>query len=271
MLSTVVWCRTTTSNVPMPGSRSARKGPQLRNHVGGERPRLDTVEDELGVFDWSPVSDTGERVVRFDRRGHGASTGRPVSEDYEWAALAQDFLAVAEMVSPNAPVDGLGQSTGCGTMLWAACKAPYRFRRLVLVVPPTSGEDRSRQRDLYLTGAALIEQRGIEALRRAEAMLPQALILTAGGWPRLTAPAVSDELLPAVLRGAAASDLPDDEMLSALKQEALILAWEADENYPLASARRLAQLLPNARLEIAEAPDTIRHWGTRVAEFLTSP
>lgn len=229
------------------------------------------VEDELGITDWSPVAEHGERVVRFDRRGHGASSGGPSPADYEWPALAEDLLALVDEISPGAPVDGLGQSTGAGTLLWAASVAPHRFRRLVLVTPPASREDRSPQRDLYLAGAALLEQRGTEALLRAASLLPQAPILTAGGWPPLTTPDVPHELIPAVLRGAAASDLPDDLLLGALAHEALILAWEADENYPLASTRRLAQLLPNAHLEIADTPDTIRGWGARVAEFLTAP
>jgi 3-oxoadipate enol-lactonase len=228
-------------------------------------------EDALGIFDWSPVARAGERVVRFDRRGHGASTGRPVEEDYRWPVLADDFLAVVEDVSPARPVDGLGESTGCGTLLWAAAKAPTRFRRLVLVIPPAVREARSPQREFYLAGADLLEQRGIEAWRRAAAIFPQPPILAAGGWPRNAPSAVAEELLPAVFRGAAASDLPADEALAALTQESLILAWETDENHPVASARRLLDLVPNARLDVAETPEDIRGWGARIAEFLTSP
>jgi pimeloyl-ACP methyl ester carboxylesterase len=228
-------------------------------------------EDGVGIFDWSPVARAGERVVRFDRRGHGASTGRAVPEDYRWPALADDFVAVVDEVSPARPADGLGESTGCGTLLWAATKAPERFRRLVLVIPPAVREARSSQGDLYLAAAALVEQRGRAAWTRAASALAQPPILVEGGWRRDTVPAVSEQLLPSVLRGAASTDLPDDAALAALRQQALILAWTTDENHPVRSAERLAAVLPNAQVEVAETPEAIRGWGTRIAEFLTAP
>ena len=44
------------------------------------------------LYDWSPVIGSGRRLVRFDWRGHGESTGRAVPADYEWDNLADDLL-----------------------------------------------------------------------------------------------------------------------------------------------------------------------------------
>jgi 3-oxoadipate enol-lactonase len=224
-------------------------------------------EDEAGILDWSPVAHAGARVVRYDSRGHGASSGDDTADHYQWPFLAGDLLAVADAVSPDRPIDALGESTGCGTLLWAVLAAPQRFRRLALVIPPTRGEARAEQAELYIAAAEMIEVLGIGSWRRLIAAAVPAPILQAGGWARTTRIAVRDDLLPAVLRGAAASTFPDDDALSTIQQPALILAWDTDPSHPLETAEHLAQHLPNSTLEIATTPDAIRTWGTRAAAF----
>jgi pimeloyl-ACP methyl ester carboxylesterase len=225
-------------------------------------------EDEVGVLDWSPVAAAGTRLIRFDTRGHGASTGTDDEQLYRWPRLAEDFLAVADAARPDRPVDGLGSSTGCGVLLWAVVAAPQRFRRLVLVVPPTWGEARAAQAELYLAAAQMIELRGLESWQRVMTVAPPAPILQAGGWSRVSAMAVRDHLLPAVFRGAAASVLPDDDQLRSIDQPTLILAWDTDPSHPVETAEHLAERMPNSTLEIATVPDRIRGWGERVASFL---
>lgn len=225
-------------------------------------------EDEAGILDWSPVAQAGARLVRYDTRGHGASTGEAVPEHYRWPSLAEDLLAVADVVAPDRPVDAIGESTGCGTLLWAVLTAPHRFRRLVLVIPPTMGRARAEQAQLYIGAAEMIEVLGIESWRRLMSAAVPAPILEAGGWTRITRVAVRDDLLPAVLRGAAASTFPSDDALGAIAQPALILAWDTDPSHPVETAEHLAGLLPNSALEIATTPDAIRAWGARAAAFL---
>ena len=145
-------------------------------------------------------------------------------------------------------------------LLWAAVEAPQRFRRLVLVAPPTMGDARTGQAELFLAAASLVELRGIDAWNRAAAALPNIDILEAGGWARNLIPTIAPELLPLALRGEAASRLPDDS--------ALDLAWATDPSHPIESAERLHSLLPNSTLEIATSPADIRAWGARTAEFL---
>lgn len=260
-------------HVDRPGARIAYSadGPSDAEHVVVVTHALATSrewEDEAGILDWSPVARAGGRVVRYDSRGHGASTGEAAAEHYQWPVMAQDLLAVADAVSPHRPVDAISESTGCGTLLWAVLAAPERFRRLLLVIPPTRGAARAEQAELYRAAADMIELLGIDAWRRLVAAAVPAPILAAGGWTRTDLVAVKDDLLPSVLRGAAASAFPDDEALRGIRHPALILAWDTDASHPLETAQHLAQQLPGSTLEIATTPDAIRTWGDRAAAFL---
>ncbi|NHT17804.1 alpha/beta fold hydrolase [Cellulomonas sp. IC4_254] len=227
--------------------------------------------DDAGeVFDWSPLAER-HRVVRYDARGHGASTGSPDPASYAWPALADDLLALLDAVSPDAPVDAVGASMGTATILWAATRRPERFRRLVLTIPPTAWATRAAQADGYEQGALAVERLGLATWVRAGAAQPQIPVLAAGGFPRGDAgPAVPEALLPSALRGAALSDLPDAGALAALPHPALVLPWTTDPGHPVSTAERLAELLPAAVLEVADTPDAIRGWGRRAAGFLSA-
>ena len=225
-------------------------------------------EDEAGVFDWTPIAETGERVVRIDTRGHGDSSGGTTDEQYRWPGLAEDLIAVTGAVSPSLPVDGLGESTGCGVLIHAVLAAPERFRRLVLVVPPTMGEAREEQAELYRAAAELIDLRGPEAWQRLVTAATPPPILQQGGWTRPSWIPIRDELVPSVLRGAAGSAFPEDDALRTIRQPTLVVTWGTDPSHPVSSAEHLAELLPAATLEVASTPDEVRGWGRRAAEFL---
>ncbi|MDH2442921.1 alpha/beta fold hydrolase [Amnibacterium sp. CER49] len=227
-------------------------------------------EDEAGVLDWSGIAHRGTRLVRFDTRGHGESTGNPDPAQYEWPVLADDLLAVADAVSPQAPIDALGESTGCGTLLWAASRVPSRFRRLVLVIPPTRGPAREQQTQLYLAIADMVELRGMDAWRRMMNAAPLPPLLREGGWSKPRSSGVIEALLPSVLRGAAASVLPDEDALHAIRHPVLVLSWTTDPSHPVETGEYLAEQLPDAELEVASTPDAIRGWGARIADFLAA-
>ena len=69
----------------------------------------------------------GNRVIRYDARGHGASTGDDDPRSYTWSALALDLLALMDAESPSEAVHGVGQSMGTATLLHAALARPDRF------------------------------------------------------------------------------------------------------------------------------------------------
>ncbi|WP_405833474.1 alpha/beta fold hydrolase [Streptomyces sp. NBC_00105] len=54
------------------------------------------VEDRVGLFDWAPVLRAGRRLVRYDARAHGRSTGGPSPSEYTYPSLADDLLALLD-------------------------------------------------------------------------------------------------------------------------------------------------------------------------------
>jgi 3-oxoadipate enol-lactonase len=225
------------------------------------------AEARLDLVDWSPIAAAGRRHVRYDARAHGDSSGRPHPDDYLWPALAQDLLALAEAISPDRPVDGIGASLGTATLIWAALQAPARLRRLVLTIPPTAWQTRVAQGAVYRAAADLIEREGAGAWLAGLQKLATPPIF--GDLPSYSfTPDVAEPLLPSVLRGAARSDLPSPEELRALRQPTLILAWDTDPSHPVSTAETLAALLPHAELQVARTSAEVRGWGARAAAFL---
>jgi 3-oxoadipate enol-lactonase len=227
--------------------------------------------ERTGLLDWSAIPAAGRRLVRFDARGHGTSTtgGDAADPDqYTWAELARDLLELADNINgTRGPIDAIGASMGTGTLLHAAVQAPERFRRLVLAAAPTAWQTRAGQADMYEQTAALVEREG---LRVFESMLAQRPLPPV--FSHLTrypsGLAVSDALMPPVLRGAARSDLPPLAVLAKMTVPTLLLAWEGDPVHPVETAQQLAATLPSAQLHVARNPDELRQWGDIAVRFL---
>lgn len=223
-------------------------------------------EAALGLIDWAPLADH-RRLVRYDARGHGESTGRPVPEDYTWRYLAGDLVAVIDQVHGQQPVDWIGASMGCGTLLWAATAAPQRFHRLVLEIPPTTGPTRVAQAGWYRDSADLIERDGAATwIAGMRAVDPPPIFADLPGFG-ITVD-IAEPLLPSALRGAALSDLPATEQLARLSHPTLILSWDTDPVHPVSTAEYLAGTLPDARLHVSKTVDDIRTWPERIGAFL---
>ncbi|GAA5193820.1 alpha/beta hydrolase [Arthrobacter gyeryongensis] len=200
---------------------------------------------------------SGTRLLRYDARGHGRSTGREVPEEYQWQNLADDLLRLLDHWFPGERVHGVGPSMGTGTLLHAASREPDRFTGLTLMVPPTAWETRTAQAANYRSAAALIESVGVEAFLATTrgATPPPATI----GAPE-TRPDVDDTLLPSVFRGAALSDLPAPGVVARIDVPTTILAWVDDPGHPLSTAESLAALLPQATLTVARTPEDVETW-----------
>ncbi|MEV4560111.1 alpha/beta fold hydrolase [Kitasatospora sp. NPDC049285] len=223
-------------------------------------------ERRADLFDWSALTRT-HRLVEYDARGHGESTGRPVEADYAYPALATDLLALCDHLSPDRPVAALGSSMGAATVLWAALARPERFSRLVLATPAVAWQARAARRDGLRAAATLIERRGKAALSAAARLAgPPAVLAEVPSFP--TEFDVPDTLMPAILRAAAGADLPEPAALRGLVHPTLLLAWETDPVHPVATAEALAELLPAAELHVARDLAEVRAWGERAADFL---
>src|SRR6185437_6083317 len=162
--------------------------------------------------DWSPIVASGRRLIRYDARGHGESTGRPVFTDYIWSHLAGDLLAVLDRVAGPDPVDAMGASMGCGTLLYAALERPERFGRLVLLIPPTAWDTRVQLAEANRAIADVVESRGLEFFLEVTKDVPPPPVHAESPTP-LPPPSICERLYPHIMRGSAASDLPDPEIL----------------------------------------------------------
>lgn len=200
---------------------------------------------------------SGTRLLRYDARGHGRSTGRDVPEDYRWDVLADDLLLLLDEYFPGEKVHGVGPSMGCCTLLIAAVKDPSRFDGLTLLVPPTIWETRQAKAADYRRAADLVETGGFDAFVVAGRAIkrPPATI----GTPE-TVPDVAAALLPALFRGAALSDLPPREQIAAIHTPATILTWIDDPAHPVSSAQALRDVLHDATLSIARTPEQMQRW-----------
>ncbi|MFI9554680.1 alpha/beta fold hydrolase [Nonomuraea endophytica] len=244
---------------------SGREGGPIAVHAHGAMSSR-AGEERHGLFVWEPVAEVA-RVVRYDARGHGKSTGRAVPDDYVFTNLADDLLAVIDHVGAG-PVTGMGASMGTGTVLHAALKRPEAFERLVLIIPPTAWETRKAVAAFYREAAEALETKGPKGFAELMAGDEPPAIFAQG--PAYPLPDVSWDLLPSVMRGLAASDLPAPAELPALTHPALILAWETDDGHPLSTAEALADLLPAATLHVSATVADIRTWSARISAFLTA-
>ncbi|TQF73879.1 alpha/beta hydrolase [Rhodococcus spelaei] len=200
---------------------------------------------------------SGTRLLRYDARGHGRSTGRAVPEDYRWTVLADDLLRLLDHWFPGERVHGVGPSMGTGTLLHAAVRDPGRFSGLTLLVPATAWGTRAAKADVYRHNAAMIEERGLDAFLAADLAVPRPPATV--GTPE-TGPDVDERLLPSLFRGAALSDLPDPDDVAKIDVPTTILAWTDDPGHPVSTAESLVNLLPRATLEVAHTPADLARW-----------
>lgn len=200
---------------------------------------------------------SGTRLLRYDARGHGESTGRPEPADYRWTDLADDLLRLLDHWFPGERVHGVGPSMGTGTLLHAAVREPDRFAGLTLLVPATAWDTRIAKAEEYRVSADAIEREGLAPFVSAGADAPRP---PASADAPPTLPAVTEALLPSVLRGAALSDLPSLATIAGIDVPTTILAWTDDPAHPLSTARALADTMPNATLTVARTPADLATW-----------
>ena len=253
------------------------RGAQLAYSVHGSGPLVlrahglsssRAAEARVPLFDFSAVEASGFRVAAYDARGHGESEGGSLPSDYAWSALADDMLALGAALSPDQPFTGIGLSMGTATLLYAALRAPERFNALVLTAAPTAWETRAERAQIHEERARFLEEHSYaDVIALYEDGVPAPIFEPLDAAPSM--PDVDLRLLPAVLRGAGMSDLPDREELRSLRMPVLILAWATDEAHPVSTAEQLAQLIPGSILHVSETLDDIRTWGARTAEFLS--
>jgi 3-oxoadipate enol-lactonase len=223
-------------------------------------------EDRFLVMDWARLA-RRYRLIRWDARGHGLSSGAPEPDDYRWDNLGRDLLALADSLGIDQFVAG-GASMGAATALHAAIQAPRRVMALVLMLAPTAYETRDEQADLYRAAAVLVERLGMDAYLQQLSNLPAPGILADFADRFSPVPQVSEQLLPSVLRGAASSDLPPQNMVRTVTVPTLLLPWISDDGHPLSTSERLLELLPRVQIHVAHNLRDVATWTDRIDTFL---
>lgn len=200
---------------------------------------------------------SGTRLLRYDARGHGHSTGRQSAGDYTWDTLATDLLAILEAHFPGEQVHGVAPSMGAATLLTAAVRRPELFSGFTLMLPPTAWETRAAKSADYLARADFLTTHGMTAFLNAEQLNapPPATV----GTPD-TVPDIPGHLLPWAYRGAARSDLPARGDIAGITVPTTILCWVDDPGHPVSTAVELTRLLPDAQLRIATTPAEVARW-----------
>ncbi len=222
----------------------------------------------MGVFDIDAVA-AGRRLLTYDQRGHGHSTGRSVTAAHTFDGAADDLLAVLDAAGVDRPVDFVGSSLGAAAVLVAALRAPERFRRLALVIPPAAWEHADPDaRRWYLDAADEIDTHGGGAWRRHWAATTPDPRPRADRDLPLT-PDIADESMSIALRAVGESDLPDPARIAALPHPTLILTWAGDPLHPVATAERLHALLTGSALHVARTPAEVATWTGQVTDFFT--
>jgi 3-oxoadipate enol-lactonase len=229
-------------------------------------------EEALGLIDWPAVRRLAE-VIRYDARGHGASTSTAEPTGYHWRELALDQLALADGLGIASYIAG-GVSMGCATALHAAVLAPDRVQALVLVIPPTAWASRAAQGAGYEMMATLIEAGQFDAILAGARMQPVPdPMIDSPTWHaqfEATLRGADPVRMARVFRGAAVADLPSPEAIAALRMPTTIMAWTGDPGHPVSTADRLMELLPHATLTVAHTAEDLAGWTGIVTEFLGS-
>lgn len=221
-------------------------------------------EDRFPLVDHARLA-SDRRVIRYDARGHGESSGSQDERAYGADRLARDLLALADALGIERFASG-GISMGTATTLHAATMAPERITRMVLGGPPTAWATRPAQAELYRTGADLAAEHGPAVL--VEGVEPPAIFAELYAGHERPLPEIDPSLLPTVLRGAASSDLPPEAAVAGLAHPTLVLAWTDDPGHPVSTALRLGELISGADVVVAADLAQVRGWTDRIAAFL---
>jgi len=191
------------------------------------------------------------RVIRYDRRGFGKSSG---NEDVSWDAV--DLNALLDQLGVK-KVHVLGLSQGARVAMQFARDYPERVASLVLHGPsppegflPWSGADRTK----FDEWTTLARERGMDAFRREWSAHP--LMEIPPGHPR--ARTSLDEMLAAYRGGRFLSPKPPSgpvapitmDDLRRISAPTLVLSGEREVPFLQIVARALAYYIPNARLVV---------------------
>ncbi|MGH8133600.1 MAG: alpha/beta fold hydrolase [Steroidobacteraceae bacterium] len=231
----------------------ALDGARLRYRDEGRGPPVILVHGwTLDLEMWQPqiaALKDAFRLVRFDRRGHGLSSGRP-----DTGRDVTDLAALLRHLNLNR-VSLIGMSQGARAVLAFAGAAPSQVSAIILDGPPSM--QFARGEDVPLGEfARLVQSQGIEAFRREWARRPLMQLRTRDARTRALLAAMIERYPGTDLTYPAACETQAEPALrlESIIAPALILLGEHDVPSRAQSAQLLCARLQSAeRAAIADA------------------
>jgi 3-oxoadipate enol-lactonase len=197
-----------------------------------------------------PALSRGNRVVRYDLRGHGSSPAP--AGPYAISDLGEDLLALMDRLGIER-ASLCGVSIGAMTSIWVAAHAPERVDRLVLCC--TSARFGPEAAEVYRARAVTVRRHTVDAV--ADGALER--------WFTPAFRAAQPELMAQIRRGltetspegyasccealAALDLLP---VLGSIAAPTLVIAGAEDPATPPDHGRAIADGIPGARFELIE-------------------
>ncbi len=184
------------------------------------------------------------RTVTYDHRGTGGTVHAAPKITYE--ALLADLFEVLDRLGIERCVLA-GESAGAAVVLEAALRRPERFVGLVIVDGRYVG-DRTPQQDRLIQGCRADFPATMDAF--VNACVPEEACEAERAWGKMIVKrsnATSAIELMECLQG-----IDIECRLGSLNQPTLVIHGSRDAITPIASSEKLAALLPNARLVVAE-------------------
>ncbi len=209
--------------------------------------------------------DAGYRVITTDQIGYGASS-RPAAPVYTTRLQAELILGALDALGVES-AHWIGHSFGARVAMQAALIAPARVRSLVAIAPEAFSTERppiAKLVDVPLLGYALAFYSSMPQLVRP------GLKYVSKDHRWLTEDAVAGYAAPARVRGTTAAQVaqarapkdgtqPVPSNLGAISQRTLLIWGAGDPVFPIADARRLVTLLPNATLQVFDGVGHLPH------------
>lgn len=197
-------------------------------------------------------------TVRFDFRGHGKTVTAP-DASFRFEDFARDIDAVAQAYGATAAI---GTSLGAGALGNLVCREPDRFERMVWLLPagldlPFPLKDRYHELAGGLEGKTPSE--ALEAIMSSPDKIAER-IQTPWRWEieRLLWEHDDFDALARAIHGVVDDwPIPDRELLRDVRIPTLVVGMNGDEIHPVALARLLVELLPDAELLILQDQDDL--------------
>ena len=184
------------------------------------------------------------RTVTYDHRGTGATISRAPRITFD--LLVDDLFAVLDHMEIEGCVLA-GESAGAAVVLEAALRQPKRFLGLVIVDGRYVG-DRTPQRDRLLEGCRVDFPATMQAF--VNACVPEDDCAAERAWG--TQIVMRSNATAAIELMECMEGIDLESRLAGIATPCLVLHGSRDAITPLASSQRLVELLPNARLAVAD-------------------